>query len=77
MPNTSGIEVTSTATASNSNTLARVRIPVAGMTCAACQSFVQRTLAGEEGVKDATVDLMLHNATVIYDPSVVSPSEMV
>jgi Cu+-exporting ATPase len=46
------------------STVERVNIPVTGMTCAACQSFVQRTLAGEVGVQGATVNLMLHNATV-------------
>lgn len=57
--------------------LERVSFPVTGMTCAACQSFVQRTLAGAEGVKDATVNLMLHNATVTFDPRVISPAGLV
>lgn len=57
--------------------LERISFPVAGMTCAACQSFVQRTLAGAEGVKDATVNLMLHNATVTFDPRVISPARLV
>ena len=57
--------------------LERVTIPVTGMTCAACQSFVQRTLAGEAGVRDATVNLMMHNATVVFDPSVVSTEGLV
>jgi P-type Cu+ transporter len=47
-------------------TLERVTIPISGMTCAACQSFIQRTLAGEAGVQDASVNLMLHNATVTF-----------
>ncbi|MBV8630971.1 MAG: copper-translocating P-type ATPase [Silvibacterium sp.] len=58
-------------------TLDRVTIPVTGMTCAACQAFVQRTLAEEAGVRDATVNLMLHNATVTFDPGVVSPAALV
>jgi P-type Cu+ transporter len=58
-------------------TLERVDIPVSGMTCAACQSFVQRTLAGEAGVQDASVNLMLHNATVTFDPLVTSPPSLV
>src|ERR1700760_3893866 len=55
----------------------RIEIPVTGMTCAACQSFVQRTLAGEAGVQDATVNLMLHNATVTFDPRVTSLAGLV
>ena len=62
---------------SSSAAVERIQIPVTGMTCAACQSFVQRTLAVEAGVRDATVNLMLHNATVTYDPQIISPSELV
>ncbi|MGB6746218.1 MAG: heavy metal translocating P-type ATPase [Terracidiphilus sp.] len=55
----------------------RVNIPVTGMTCAACESFVQRTLAQQAGVQDATVSLMLHNATVTFDPRITSPTVLV
>jgi len=55
----------------------RVTIPVTGMTCAACQSFVQRTLAGQPGVRDANVNLMLNNATVLFDPAVATVSGLV
>ena len=47
------------------------------MTCAACQSFVQRTLAGEAGVQDASVNLMLHNAAVTFDPRLTSIAALV
>jgi Cu+-exporting ATPase len=63
--------------AASSPILERVTIPISGMTCAACQSFVQRTLAQEAGVQDASVNLMLHNATVIFDTSVVSTANLV
>ena len=55
----------------------RVIIPVTGMTCAACQSFVERTLARRPGVQDASVNLMMHSATVIFDPTVTSVSALV
>ncbi len=55
----------------------RVTIPVTGMTCAACQSFVQRTLAEQPGVRDANVNLMLNNATVMFDPAVTTVSRLV
>src|ERR1700716_8288 len=55
----------------------RITIPVTGMTCSACQSFVQRTLAGQAGVQEAAVNLMLHNATVTFDPGVTSVSTLV
>ena len=53
------------------------RIPVSGMTCAACQSRVQKTLQKQPGVADATVNLMMGNATVTYDPATVTPAALV
>jgi len=44
----------------------KVVIPVSGMTCAACQGRVQRTLAKAPGVVDASVNLMMGNATIAY-----------
>ncbi len=49
----------------------RVTFPVGGMTCAACQSAVERSLLRTDGVREASVNLMLHAATVTYDPAVV------
>lgn len=55
----------------------RVVIPVTGMTCAACQARVQRTLGKVAGVSDASVNLMMGNATVSYDPRSTSPEVLV
>ena len=54
-----------------------VTLPVTGMTCAACQSFVQKTLEKQPGVQKASVNLMMHNATVEYDPAATSPQRLV
>jgi Cu+-exporting ATPase len=54
-----------------------VRIPVSGMTCAACQARVQRTLQKQPGVVDAGVNLMMHDATVRYLPDATSPEQLV
>jgi Cu+-exporting ATPase len=54
-----------------------IRIPVTGMTCAACQSRVQRTLQKQPGVNDATVNLLLNDATVTFDPATTSPEALV
>ncbi|HET7563733.1 MAG TPA: heavy metal translocating P-type ATPase [Gemmatimonadaceae bacterium] len=59
------------------STTAKVTFPVTGMTCAACQARVQRTLARQPGVTDAAVNLMLNNAAVTYDPSVITPEGLV
>ena len=55
----------------------KARIPVTGMTCAACQSRVQRTLQQQAGVQDASVNLMMGTATVTYDPAAVAPAALV
>ena len=54
-----------------------IRIPVSGMTCAACQSHVQRALQQQAGVDDASVNLMMKSATVTYDPSTITPARLV
>jgi Cu+-exporting ATPase len=55
----------------------RVTLPVEGMTCAACQANVQRALQATPGVQQAAVNLMTHEATISYDPSILSPTELV
>lgn len=58
-------------------TTERFNFAVRGMTCAACQSFVQKTLQKQPGVQSAAVNLVLESATVDYDPSAVSPDSLV
>jgi Cu+-exporting ATPase len=55
----------------------QIRIPVSGMTCAACQAHVQRALAQQPGVEDASVNLMMETAAVTFDPSVATPEKLV
>jgi Cu+-exporting ATPase len=54
-----------------------VRIPVAGMTCAACSARIQRALEKQPGVADANVNLMMKTATVHFDPRTVTPERLV
>ncbi len=56
---------------------AKITFPVRGMTCAACQSFVQKTLSELPGVSSAAVNLMLHSATVTYDAAAVAPQSLI
>ncbi len=58
-------------------TAERVTIPVGGMTCAACQAHVQKALAAQPGVRDASVNLMMGSASVTFDPSVIAPPQLV
>jgi Cu+-exporting ATPase len=54
-----------------------LEIPVSGMTCAACQASVQRALQKAPGVRDASVSLMLRNATVTFDPARIDGAQLV
>jgi Cu+-exporting ATPase len=54
-----------------------VTLPVSGMSCAACQSRVQRALEKTPGVEQAAVNLLLNTATVRFDPGVTSPDRLV
>lgn len=58
-------------------TTERITLPVEGMTCASCQATVQRALGATPGVSQAAVNLMTHEATVTYDPSVLGPGQLV
>ena len=55
----------------------RVILPVDGMTCASCQANVQRALAATPGVTQAAVNLMMHEATITFDPSVLDAEKLV
>jgi len=52
-------------------------LDVSGMTCAACQASVQRALARQPGVSEASVNLMTGAAAVLYDPSTTSPAALI
>ena len=62
---------------SASATLESIRIPVTGMTCAACQSRVQSAIARQPGVEDASVNLMMESAAVSFDPALTTPDKIV
>lgn len=47
------------------------------MTCAACQAHVQKALQKQPGVVDASVNLMMQNASVTFDPKIVKPDDLV
>ncbi len=48
-----------------------------GMTCAACQSHVQRALEQAPGVEKAAVNLMTGQAMVFYNPAATAPAALV
>ena len=52
-------------------------LPVLGMTCASCQHHVEEALRGTAGVEQARVDLMAHRASVVFDPALAAPEQLV
>src|SRR5829696_2627007 len=57
--------------------LARITIPVMGMTCASCVRRVERTLSEKEGVAEASVNFAAEKASVTYEPAVTNPDELI
>ncbi len=51
-------------------------IPVVGMACSACSAHVEKRLSEMEGVHSASVSLTGRSATVEYDETIVSLSQM-
>jgi P-type Cu+ transporter len=54
-----------------------ITLPVSGMTCAACQSHVERALLSTPGVSGATVNLLTSSARVTFDPALAHPQALV
>jgi Cu+-exporting ATPase len=47
------------------------------MTCASCQHHVEEALRATAGVESARVDLMAHRASVVFDPALAAPMQLV
>lgn len=56
---------------------ATTTLRVGGMSCASCRVAVRTALSKLDGVKDAKVDMANKSATVEYDPSKVTPQQLV
>jgi P-type Cu+ transporter len=54
-----------------------VTLPVSGMTCAACQSHVERALRSTPGVAEAKVNLLTNSARVAFDPALAQPESLI
>jgi P-type Cu+ transporter len=57
--------------------LARISIPVMGMTCASCVRRVERTLSEKKGVAEASVNFAAEKASVTYDPTTTNPDDLI
>jgi P-type Cu+ transporter len=65
------------ATTNEKKRLARITIPVTGMTCASCVRRVERALSKKEGVAEASVNFANEKVSVTYEPTATSPDELV
>jgi Cu+-exporting ATPase len=54
-----------------------IRLPITGMTCAACEKNVSRALRKTEGVSEVVVNLATENASVKYDPSITEARKLI
>jgi cation-transporting ATPase V/Cu+-exporting ATPase len=57
--------------------LTEIEFSVTGMTCGSCAARVERTLARQEGVDRAAVNLATERAVVAFDPERLRPEDLV
>jgi Cu+-exporting ATPase len=57
--------------------LARITIPVRGMTCASCVRRVERALSKKAGVVEASVNFAAEKTSLVYEPAATSPEELI
>ena len=56
---------------------ARIALPVTGMSCASCSAKIEDVLGRVEGVTSAGVNFADSRATVVYEPELVTPRDLV
>ncbi|MBQ3194866.1 MAG: heavy-metal-associated domain-containing protein [Clostridia bacterium] len=52
------------------------KFEIKGMHCASCSAIVEKTMSELEGVKTASVSLLLNTAEVEYDENIISPKQI-
>lgn len=66
-----------TAAVSAAGEVCTITLPVIGMSCAACQTHVERALRSTSGVSEASVNLLTNSARVSFDPAVAKPDDLI
>lgn len=54
----------------------KIKMPVDGMVCSACQSTVKKTIKSLNGVKDIEVSLENKTAFITYNPNLIKPEQI-
>lgn len=55
----------------------KIEFDITGMTCAACSARIEKGLNKMEGILNANVNLALEKASIEFNPSIITPKEMV
>ena len=55
----------------------KIDLPIVGMSCATCVSTIQRGLASLKGVEKANVNFATSRATILYQPQLVKPEDLI
>jgi len=55
----------------------RIDLPIVGMSCAGCAATVQKNLADLKGVDSANVNFATTQATVLFQPQLVDPADLI
>ena len=55
----------------------QIKLPITGMTCAACEKNVNRALSKADGVSEAMVNLATENASISYDSTITDPAKLI
>ena len=70
-------EKTEKPAAASAQEMRTVTLPIIGMTCAACQSHVERALRSTAGVHEASVNLLSNSARVAFDSGILRPEDLI
>ena len=54
----------------------KVVLSIDGMTCSACSNGLEKYLNKQNGIKSATVNLVMANATVTYDEQILDQEKI-
>lgn len=54
----------------------KAKISISGMTCASCVGAIETALQAESGVVKASINLLLENAEVLYDPQLITAEKI-
>ncbi|HUB20543.1 MAG TPA: heavy metal translocating P-type ATPase [Acidobacteriaceae bacterium] len=66
-----------TAAAAGKPEIQTITLPVIGMSCAACQSHVERALRSAPGVSEASVNLLANTARIRFNPAITNPQDLI